>query len=381
MSGYGVHSRQVVRWALSRKDFQVRTQLLPWGVTPWHTNPANLGGLVGEIMKLSLQEPKEGAPYDVSLQIQLPNEWDPELARVNVGITAAVETDRCNPEWVDACNRMTAVVVPSEHTKKVLKSPGNLNVPIIVIPEAFHDACSFDDNDLPKLDLNLKSDFNFLLFGQLTGNNPNNDRKNLFYTLKWICEEFSNDSDVGVVVKSNSGRMTKIDRIITEKIFSQVVAEVRRGEYPKVYLLHGHMDDDQVAALYRHQKIKAMVTLTRGEGFGLPILEAAASGLPIIATAWSGHMDFMRQGKFIGVNYSLDKIHPSRVDNHIFVENSKWANPVEADAKKKLRTFYRKPEIPKQWALKLRDTLRESHSYEGIRQVYEKNLAKLIEEE
>ena len=88
----------------------------------------------------------------------------------------------------------------------------------------------------------------------------------------------------------------------------------------------------------------------------------------------------MRQGKFIGVNYSLDKIHPSRVDNNIFVEDSKWANPVEADAKKKLRTFYRKPEIPKQWALKLRDRLRKSHKYESIRSEYNKKLVKLIEE-
>ena len=90
-SGYGEHSRQVFRWAKSKKDWNVSAQLTPWGNTTWLINPDYMNGLIGEIMQCS--GPIERSNSDISFQIQLPNEWDPLLARFNVGVTAAVETD------------------------------------------------------------------------------------------------------------------------------------------------------------------------------------------------------------------------------------------------------------------------------------------------
>src|ERR1044072_1386725 len=222
--------------------------------------------------------------YDVSIQLQLPNEWDAKLGRYNVGLTAGVETDKCNPAWSEACNAMNMIIVPSTHVKTNLKSHGTVKVPVNVIPEAFSDACLKDEASLPITKLpEFSTSFNFLIFGQLTGNNTFNDRKNTFFSLKWLFETFQNDKDVGVVLKTNAGRNTLIDRNTVKNVISQVITETRKGPYPRVHLLHGEMSDDEVAALYRHPKIKALVALTRGEGFGLPILEAAASGLPIIA--------------------------------------------------------------------------------------------------
>ena len=135
LSGYGVHSRQVMKWALSRDDFEVSTQCLPWGMTPWLVNSDDQEGLVGEIMKRSL-DPTDQSRYDLSLQVQLPNEWDPTLAKFNVGITAAVETDRCNPTWLKHCNEMDMIIVPSQHTKNVLVNSGNIVTPVHVISES-----------------------------------------------------------------------------------------------------------------------------------------------------------------------------------------------------------------------------------------------------
>ena len=138
ISGYGVHSRQVFGWALSRDDFEVSAQCLPWGVTPWLINRDDKDGLVGEIMERSI-DPKGQGSFDVSLQIQLPNEWDPNIAKFNVGITAAVETDRCHPSWIQNCNSMDLVIVPSQHTKNVLVSSGNLTTPVEVVSESYYD--------------------------------------------------------------------------------------------------------------------------------------------------------------------------------------------------------------------------------------------------
>lgn len=376
-SGYGCHSRQIVRWLIDREtrgDITVKFITTPWGDTPWIINPNALDGLAGQIMQRAVG-PEGAIGTDVSLQLQLPNEWDPNLSRVNVGVTAAVETDRCNPEWIAACNAMHSVIVPSHHAKQCLTNTGNITKPLIVIPEAYSDACVAPE--LPTLD-ELPTSFNFLIFGQLTGNNPNNDRKNIFYTVKWLCDVFKDDKSVGIVLKTNAGRNSRIDRGLVTNLMKQLLSEVRKGPYPRMYLYHGDMSDQEVAALYRHNQVKALVALTRGEGYGLPILEAAASGLPIIATGWSGHMDFLKHGKFISVYYQLGEVHPSRIDNRIFMKGARWANPSEEDFKKRVVKFRESSSIPKQWAIELQSKVKDIYSMHQVHSDYDAALREVI---
>jgi glycosyltransferase involved in cell wall biosynthesis len=370
-SGYGVHARQVAKWLLDNQNLDVLFQALPWGDTPWLIDGDICDGLIAKIMEKTVDP--TNSFYDASVQIQLPNEWDPRLAKFNVGVTAGVETDKCNPEWIAACNRMSMIIVPSEHTKRNLTNTGEVKVPILVIPESYSPA--IDKAVKTSIDeMTFSTPFNFLVFGQLTGNNPENDRKNLFYTIKWFCEVFKDDPDVGLVIKTNAGRNTKLDRRVVKQMLQQLLSEVRKDGSPKVHLLHGDMSDEEVASLYRHPQIKAMISLTRGEGYGLPILEAAASGLPIIATAWSGHMDFMKHGKFIEVAYRLDKIHPSRVDNKIFMQDSRWAHPNEDDFKKRVMKFRSSFNVPKEWAEALKSEIVSRYSQTAVEKVYDESL-------
>jgi len=368
ISGYGVHSRQIFEWAIGREDFDVFVQPLQWGATPWLLNPDDKSGLVGEAMK-RVVDVKNVQPFDITFQIQLPNEWDPSLGKFNFGVTAAVETDICSKEWIQACNKMDAIIVPSNHAKSVLTNSGeNLVKPIFVVPESYHTSIDNNNSSLDNLNLDFKTDFNFLVFGQITGNNPENDRKNLFYAIKWICEEFKDRNDVGLVVKTNSGRSTKIDKAMTTRLFQNLLTQVRgKNLNPKVYLMHGNMTEDEVSLLYKHPKIKALVSLTRGEGFGLPLLEAAASSLPVIATGWSGHTDFLNKGKYISIDAKIKPIHKSRVDNKIFVQDAKWAEVDEAEVKSKLRKFYEKPSMPQQWAKDLSEVIKTDYSITSIK--------------
>jgi glycosyltransferase involved in cell wall biosynthesis len=152
---------------------------------------------------------------------------------------------------------------------------------------------------------------------------------------------------------------------------ASIVKECRRSSFPKIHLLHGELSEREVSMLYRHPQIKALVSLTRGEGYGLPILEAAACGLPVIATGWSGHTDFLRNGKYIEVGYSLNEIHSSRVDNKIFIKGSKWANVNEEDFKRKIKKFKESSATPKEWANDLSKIILQDYSIESIVKKYD----------
>ena len=131
VTGYGVHTRQIFSWAKSR-GMDVSANIVPWGICTYYINPDALDGLIGEIMAAS----SPVSSPDLSFQVQLPDEWDPELAKVNIGVTAGVESDICSAAWVEACGRMDGVIVPSTFTKSTLITSGVPEDKIWVIPEA-----------------------------------------------------------------------------------------------------------------------------------------------------------------------------------------------------------------------------------------------------
>ena len=374
-SGYGVHSRQILRWLKSYEEkglISLQVQILPWGDTSWYINPNEKNGLIDYIMKHT----GPVASYDVSVQLQLPNEWDPKLAPINIGMTAGVESTICKPTWLDACNKMTKVVVPSLHTKTCLESTGLATCQISVIPESYIEEL---DQEQQKLNLDIHTKFNVLLHGQITGMTTATDRKNVFNTIKWLCELFKDDKDFGIVLKTNMARNTLIDRKVTTQTIEGLLREVRRGSNPIVHLIHGDMSDSETAALYKHESLKALVTLTRGEGFGLPILESAVAGLPVIATKWSAHTEFLND-LFVPIDYKLVDVPKQRVDGQIFIAGSKWAEPNEFDFKSKMMKF-RNGEIPnvEQNAKTLSESLKKSHCLNSIFELYTKELKEFIE--
>lgn len=374
-SGYGEHARQIASWLFSHSDkFDIYVELLPWGMTPWITSPNQLkGNLFNQILEASN---KKLDFYDLSIQVQLPNEWNPFLAMTNVGVTAGVETDRCHPDWVECVNRMSKVIAPSEFTKQTFLNSGNVTTDIEVVPIAY-DSELLTPTARP-LELSLKTSFNFLSVGMLTGNSPETDRKNLLYMLKWFCESFSDKPDVGLILKTSSVRLTHLDRAYVTNVLNSVLTNIGLKENPKIYLLHGDLSTSEMAALYQEKTVKAFLLPTHGEGFGIPVLEAAVSGLLVIATNWSAHTEFLNKGKWLSVSSSLVPVPQARIDNKIFVPGAQWAQPSEREFKERLVKFYEQPQKPKQWAAELSKVLIPLYSSELINTQYSSSILPLL---
>ncbi len=370
-SGYGVHSRQFVRALLNRNDIELYIHAVPWGITPWIIDSNKYNGLIGKILSRCVPPTDK---CDVSIQVQLPDEWDSNLAHKNIGITALVETDKCNPKWIDGINKMDEVIVPCEHNVRTINNSGFVTAPITVLREAYFDELlntEFDDSFLT----HVKTSFNFLMFGQITGTNNQDDRKNTFNTIKWFCESFKHDKDVGLILKTNSGKNTHTDLKLTLNKLKHVISEVRKGEYPRVYLLHGNFSPQDVNALYRSRKVRCLLNLTRGESFGLPILEASVTGLPSIVTNYSAHIEYLNPDRFLDVQYDMRPIHESRVDNRIFMPGFNWAEVRENHAKRRMVKFRQQPALPEQWAKTLSQRLLSTHSFVSV----EKDINKFLE--
>jgi glycosyltransferase involved in cell wall biosynthesis len=375
-SGYGVHSRQLFSWLLNKEnrgECKVSVHPLPWGQTPWLLHDTLCDGLIGKILP---KVATDNVNADLVLSLQLPNEWANVPNVPHIGLSAMIETDICNPEWVQAVNKMTAVIVPSAHAKKSLENTGKLTTAIEVIPESYPEALLEPVETVSEF--SFSTPFNFLIVGQITGENSETDRKNLFFTIKWISECFENNPNVGIIIKTNSGTNTQVDKERTKAIISRLMRECRKSSFPKVHLIHGELTDKQMAALYKHETVKAYVSLTRGEGFGLPTLEAAVAGVPVIATNWSGHLDFLNLGKFMSVNYTLEPVHQMKIDGKLFMPGARWAKADEQDFKKKIKKFYESPSVPKEWAKNLSQKLIETHSQAAIEVQYENVLRKFL---
>lgn len=372
-SGYGVHSRQLFEWLDGKNNVSLHVECLKWGSTSWIVNGKSENGLFERIMSCSKPLIEK---YDITYQVQLPDEWDEKLGKFNVGVTALVETDKCNPAWLKKINAMDRVIVPSNFTKDIIeKTFGSmLNKKIDVVPEWYNQNINLSKNKFNCLSderFDFNTSFNLLTVGTLTSGDINCDRKNLVNTIAWTLEALKDDPEAGLIVKTCLGKGSVNDRKMTCGAIQQVVSTFRKSDFPKVYLIHGNMSSIEMAALFRTKKVHGYVSATRGEGYGLPLVDAAAAGIPVVATNWSGHLDFLGN-KFLKVNYSLGEIPKARIDGRIFVENTKWAIPEKESFIKQVKYLRDNHKKCLDTAASLRKNVKNKFTKNSVCKKYEK---------
>jgi glycosyltransferase involved in cell wall biosynthesis len=349
-SGYGARSRDFIKSLIKAKGDEWDIKLLSqrWGSTPF-------GFLNDEIEEeadlKSRIIPQMTAQPDAWFQITVPNEFQPVAKHLNIGVTAGIETTICDPSWIEGCNRMTLNLVSSQHAKTVFENSQfeqkdtttnkttaiiKLTAPVEVLFEGVdlnkYFKTSPSQTDLVQQISKIKEDFAFLFVGHWLQGEFGEDRKNVGYMIKAFLEVFKGKTNApALIMKTNSATTSIMDRnSMLEKI--EAVRKTVKGRIPNIYLLHGDLEDEDINDLYNHSKVKAMVSFTKGEGYGRPLLEFTVTEKPVIASGWSGHIDFLDKDAAILVGGELKQIHASAVVPNMLIADSQWFAPNDGQA-------------------------------------------------
>ena len=391
-SGYGARSRDLVKAIINTNRYDVKLLAQRWGSTSWnfckdHPEWTYL---------LDHAIPKMESKPDIWMQITIPNEFQ-AVGKYNIGCTAGIEATVCKPEWVQGLNRMDVNFVSSTFAKgmfqsmsydKVNKQTQQLEEKIQLIKpiEVIFEGANLKtykpipSNEIKTIKLGeIKESFCFLNVGHWIQGDFGHDRKNLGVLVRSFYEAFKGISKPkpALILKASQGVASYISReAILDKIKS-IRKTINSSNLPNIYLLSGEFDDKEMNELYNHPKVKAMISLTKGEGYGRPLLEFSLTGKPIIASGWSGHLDFLKPDFSTLLPGELENVHKSAANDWL-VTDAQWFKPNLPAVHQNLKACYKKY---KQFIAKgkqQKNFSKSNFSYEKMEEVVDKVLQNYV---
>ena len=342
-SGYGNHTRDLALALIKADKYDVRLVSLPWGACPM--NALEQGNDDHDLLfKRIITSQLEKQP-DVFIQVSVPHEFQ-KIGKYNIGITAGIETTICSASWLEGCNRMDEIIVTSEHSKDVFMKTVydkvdektkqkvgeslKLTTNIDVLFEGCDTKLYYKTNEIHQSVVSelssIKEKFCFLFVGHWLQGDFGQDRKDVGMMIKTLCETFKNKPSrtrPALILKTSGAGFSIMDReLILDKI--RQIVEPYGGSAINIYVLHGDLTDAEMNSLYNHPKIKTMISFTKGEGFGRPLLEFTMTGKPVIASNWSGQLDFLHAEYSSLLPGKLTPVHKSAHMKEMVIDGSHW---------------------------------------------------------
>jgi len=382
-SGYGDHSRDLLTSLFEMDKYNIKVISINWGDTPMNAldkeNPDHKK-IIDAIIPGLTQQP------DIWIQCTIPNEFQ-AVGKYNIGVTAGVETDLCSGEWIEGCNRMNLVVVPSKHARDVFvgakyekrdKQSGQVvgNLEINVPIEILHEGVRTDifNKTLPSSEtltntLNeIKEDFCYLFVGHWLKGDFGQDRKDVSGLIYTFLETFGDtENPPALILKTSGGAFSITDRTRTLDKIKLIKQMLKKKNLPNIYVLYGNLTEQEMNTLYNHEKVKAMVSFTKGEGYGRPIAEFIMSGKPVLVSGWSGQTDFVNPAFHTYLDGELKPIHESAVWEGVLNKDSSWFTVNYRLAAETLQRVYKKYKTYLSESKKSVNEMETKWSYESMR--------------
>jgi len=336
-SGYGARARDFVKSLVELNKYDVKVLSQRWGNTSrgFIDNNKEQWGFLNELIIPGLQEKP-----DYWCMVTVPNEFQP-VGKYNIGLTAGIETTGCDIEWIKGCNKMDLILTSSEHSKSSFlnshyQNSSNkddiikLEKPIEVLFEGgnldvYKTIKKFENKELYNQLDSIPEDFAYINVGHWMQGDFGHDRKNIALTIKSFYETFKNkENPPALILKTCRVNSSIGDKEVIQRKISDIRDSIDGKNIPSVYLLHGEFTDVEMNEIYNHPKIKAMISFTKGEGFGRPLLEFSLLNKPIIASGWSGHLDFLEKDCVALCGGKINPIDRSAQVKGMLIEGSQW---------------------------------------------------------
>ena len=390
-SGYGDHCRDLMKSLRKMDKYDIKIIPLRWGNTP--QNQVDGEAEFGRWMLERVVGEVQGKP-DIFFQVSVANEFEPK-GNYNIGVTAGVETTIAPKDFIDGMNKMDLILVPSEFTKQVMagtvyqhkdQSSGQivgetkLTKPCEVLFEGV-DVDVFLKPSGKDVLANVKEDFNFLIVGHWLKGDLGQDRKDIGMAIKTFATVFQylpKDKRPGIIVKTSHAGYSVIDREATRDKIDAVLKPFG-DKCPSVYLLHGDMEESDVANLYHHPKVKAMISFAKGEGYGRPMAEFTLTGKPIIASGWSGQVDFLPKESAVLLEGSLTQVHESAADQFCMKE-AQWFTVNYSNAANKIYDVYNNYDTYSKDSKGLKDNTLKNFTLDKMHEVFTKIMDSNVKE-
>lgn len=354
-SGYGDHSRDILKSLFELDRYDVKIVPTRWGNTPQdQLDPqTEFGRKVLENIATQVNRQP-----DVYIQVSVANEFK-KVGKYNIGITAGVETTIAPQDFIQGSNNMDLIITPSEFTKDVLiktsytqidkntqQPVGQLKLqkPVEVLFEGV-DTNIFNgvlvEVEPPILE-SVDTDFNFLFVGHWLAGDLGHDRKDVGMMIKTFCTIFKNlpkDKQPGLILKTSHAGFSVGEREDIARRIKELTKEFG-DKCPPIHLVWGDLSESEMHKLYCDSKVKAMISFTKGEGYGRPLAEFATTGKPIIVSDWSGYKDFLPKENTVYLEGELREVHVS-AQSKFLLKESKWFNVDYSKAAQKIFDVYK----------------------------------------
>jgi glycosyltransferase involved in cell wall biosynthesis len=291
---------------------------------------------------------------------------------------------------IEGLNRMTFNIVSTEFVKQVAlntvmenketRTKTTVTKPIEVLFEGVNTNI-FKRIDNSPFDLSdVKEEFCYLTVAHWLSGDQGEDRKQLTTLIKSFLEAFKGKKKrPALLLKTSLAGFSITEReLILDKI--DKIRKMVGGDLPNIYLVYGELSNEEMNDLYNHPKVKAFA-LVGNEGFGRPYLEfSAASSKPVIASKFSGHVDFLHEDYNIFVQGKVEQLHPSAA-NQFLLKEASWFKADPASVSKTLEEVYKnynkQAELGKRQGHRSRTEFSLDKMTEKLATILEKNMPKM----
>ncbi len=286
------------------------------------------GALRGEPRWRFIEERMRRLPRRVDVWIR--HHWPPNWQRPNAGRFIVIqpwEFGSIPKEWVDAINQnVDELWVPSTFVRDSYVRDGVRAEKVFVVPNGVSEVFF---EEVPPLQLPTEKRFRFLFVG---GTIP---RKGIDILLDGYTRTFTRADDVALVIKDFGTNTFYRGQNFVE----QIRWFQKQPDVPEIVYIGEELDDRQMNALYR--SCHALVHPYRGEGFGLPIAEAMACGLPVIVTGFGAATDFCNAERAWLISADIEYFPDNLVGEMETVNRPFWAKPQRNAMESLMEQIYR----------------------------------------